>query len=225
MKTVKIPESFGSGDITITINGVPTKIPIGIETNVQDKVAKIVEKMIRDRTLESLTEEEIKEKERQAIGAVGEQAITEIKESISEVKNNPCIKTLWTGCCLAGTELKIKIPKEMFYNNEKSLVVMIHIWDGDANTLYTNNKPIIYGFSFGDSTDDKGSYGDTPTIGATYGYIANYGEEEKRLITTGINFDGKMQVMMQVTGDTYLYYRNDRNSITTTAISVMRGSV
>lgn len=82
MKKVKIPESFGSGDVTITINGVPTKVPFGKETEVPDEVAGVIEAMMNARKKEPLTDEEIKARERKRIGAASAKEVEELKKKI-----------------------------------------------------------------------------------------------------------------------------------------------
>lgn len=226
MKTVKIPESFGSGDVTITINGAVTKIPIGIETEVKNAVAEIVEKMIRDRTLEGLTEEEIKAKELEKLGAAGVETVKALEGKMNDLANNPCIKTLWTGCCQEGTKLTIEIPEEMLYNDGKSLIVMIQVWDGNSSKMYGDNRPIIYGFSFGEGLLDESASGYTPGTRDTEGnYIANFGECDKNLASEGVKLYGDIRVTKDNTGKIKLYYRNSSPRITTTAISVLRGDM
>lgn len=226
MKTVKIPESFGSGDVTTTINGAITKIPIGIETEVTNEVAEILEKMIRDRTLEGLTEEEIKAKELEKLGAADADTVKALEEKMDDLADNPCIKTLWTGCCINGTELTIKIPKEMFYNDGKSLIIMIQVWDGRRDTLYGDNRPLIYGFNFGESPADESEAGYTPgERDEERNYIANRGELYKNMISQGMKLFGEIRVTKKLTGEIMLYYKNNENGITTTAISVLKGSM
>lgn len=226
MKTVKIPESFGSGDVTITINGAVTKIPIGIETKVTNAVAEIAEKMIRDRTLEGLTEEEIKAKELEKLGAAGAETVKALEGKMNDLADNPCIRTLWTGCCKEGTKLTIEIPEEMFYNNGKSLIVMIQVWDGSSSKMYGDNRPIIYGFSFGEDLLDESASGYTPGARDAEGNcIANFGEYDKNLVSQGVKIYGDMRVTKENTGKIKLYYRNSLSGITTTAISVLRGDM
>lgn len=225
MKTVKIPESFGSGDVTITINGAITKIPIGIETEVTNAVAKIVEKMMRDRMLEGLTEEEIKAKELKKLGAADAETVKALEEKMDDLADNPCIKTLWTGChTVKDNPLEIWIPKELFYNNGKSLIILVHVWEGNR-VEYRNDTPIMWCFSFGEEETDANYCGYLPSSNVEGEVWAN-GVNTNRVNAE----DGRIQ------GTLYLCKTNDDRRkltygmqssymMTTTAISVLRGDM
>lgn len=221
MKEVIIPGSFGSGDLVIMINGVPTKVPIGKPSNVPDEVAEIVEKLIKEREQEVLSEEKLKEKERQLIGAAGADEVKNLEEEVGALKNSPLIKTLWTGCHFYG-ELTVKIPKEMFYNNGRSVIIIVQNWSRAAMKIYSDNRPMTMCFSFA----NEGDIGYSPYYANDESIIANAGLKEVQIVSGtgegGNKFDGTWY-MEEKNGERIMHIQGNA-SVIITAISAMKGA-
>lgn len=86
---VNIPKTKGkTGSFWVSVNGVDIEIPRGLDVLVDAKYAEVIERCLKLEEKETLTNDEVKARERERIGAASEDEVKKLEQKLLFIEQN-----------------------------------------------------------------------------------------------------------------------------------------